>query len=199
MNFYITSVTSAEAGFFTKTPLFREVAKKLFLKITLLIFIFSFLSCTRTDDAGIKYAPSQIDRSAPEFKLSTITGKQVTLSYYKGRVVLIQFWATWCPTCRTTIIELGPIYEKYKDKGFDILAISIDTGQDVKNKLSAFAEQHGMTYQVLIGDRKVASRYGVHAIPTSFLIDKEGKIKGYYLGFQPDFSSELRRKIGELL
>jgi peroxiredoxin len=179
--------------------------KKLFFKgscgpvIISLIIAFFLSSCTKREDEGIKFESPEINTLAPDFTLSDINGKQVTLSAYRGRIVLIEFWVTWCPPCRDSIAELAPVYEKYKDKGFAILAISMDKGQDVEERLTAFAKEYSMSYPVLLGDKNIAFNYGVNGLPTSFLLNKEGKIEDYYIGYQPYYMGEISRKIEALL
>ncbi|MDH5201939.1 MAG: TlpA family protein disulfide reductase [Nitrospirota bacterium] len=196
----ITVILKSITGLPVRLFFSREKRDKyFFLTLLSIIIIFSFFSCTTKDNGGAKLESSHIGRTAPEFTLNNINGNPMSLSDFKGKVVLIQFWATWCPLCRNFIRDLGPVYEQYKGKGFHILAISVDTGQDIKNKIAAFAVQHNMNYHILLGDKKTASSYSVNGIPTSFLVDKEGRIRNYYLGYQPEFSKELNKNIEELL
>lgn len=200
MEFNITIIFRSITKLLIRLFLSRQKrAGKFFLTLFSFIVIFSFSSCTTKDDAGAKPESSQIGRTAPEFTLNNINGNPMSLSDFRGNVVLLQFWATWCPLCRNSIKDLGPVYEHYKGKGFHILAISLDTGQNVKDKITAFAVQHKMNYHILLGDKKTASSYSVNGIPTSFLVDKEGRIRSYYLGYQPEFAKELNKSIEELL
>lgn len=173
--------------------------RKLFLVIIPLILVFSFTSCTKKEgeEAEIKFAKT--GSIAPEFTLKDINDKNVSLSDYRGKVILIEFWATWCPPCRASIPELVTVYNKYRAKGFTILAISVDEGQDVQKKLVAFAKEFGMTYPVLLADRNATFQYGVNSIPHTFIVNKEGIIKNQYLGYQRGISETLSKEIEVLL
>ncbi|MEW6675678.1 MAG: TlpA disulfide reductase family protein [Nitrospirota bacterium] len=173
--------------------------RKLFLVIIPLILVFSFTSCKKGEDeeAEIKFAKT--GSAAPEFTLKDINNKNVSLSDYRGKVVVIEFWATWCPACRASIPELVTVYNKYMDKDFTILAISINEGQDVQKKLVAFAKEFGMTYPVLLADMNTTFQYGVNSIPHTFIVDKESIIKNQYLGYQQGISETLSKEIEGLL
>jgi peroxiredoxin len=133
------------------------------------------LGCTRTDDRS-----ASVSGDAPNFKLQDLSGKTVQLSDYKGKPVMLDFWATWCQPCRDTIPGIVKLHKDYAGKGLAILAISLDGGES--EDLKTFQKKHGMTYTVLIGNEDVASQYGVRTIPMMILIDKSGKIQKRYLG-----------------
>jgi peroxiredoxin len=118
------------------------------------------------------------------FVLSDMNGSKVSLSSYKGRVILINFWATWCGPCRVEIPSLVDIYSKYKDQGFVVLGVSVD---DPAEQLKPFATELKMNYPVLVGrDRDdFQSAFGnIWAIPTSFLIDRNGNVCRKIMGFK---------------
>lgn len=122
---------------------------------------------------------------APDFTLKDIDGKPYTLSNLRGSVVVINFWATWCAPCRVEIPDLSRIYTNYKDQDLVILGVSLDeAGTDQVRK---FAANYKMTYPVLHGTRTELARvnelYGpITAIPTTFIIDREGYIHTAFLG-----------------
>lgn len=113
----------------------------------------------------------------------------VNLSDYRGKVVIVDFWATWCPPCRKGIPDLIDIKKQFKNKDVEIIGISLDSftrGGDTKNDVVPFIKEYGINYPVLVGDINVAQQYGgVNSIPTSFVIDKEGYIVAYYQGLMP--------------
>ena len=113
----------------------------------------------------------------------------VNLSDFKGKVVIVDFWATWCPPCRKGIPDLIEIKKEFKDKNVEIIGISLDSftrGGATKNDVVPFINEYGINYPILIGDINVAQQYGgVNSIPTSFVIDKEGYILTYYQGLMP--------------
>ncbi len=110
----------------------------------------------------------------------------VNLSDYKGKVVILDFWATWCPPCRKGIPDLIEIKKELKDKGVEVIGISMDSftrGGATKNDVIPFIKDYGINYPILIGDPNVTQQYGgINSIPTSFVIDKEGYIVSYYQG-----------------
>jgi len=118
---------------------------------------------------------------APDFTLQDINGNEVTLSDFKGKVVILNFWATWCPPCRKEIPVFIELYKKYKDEGLVIIGISLD--REGKKVLIPFVKKFGINYPVLIGTQKVVDAYGgIRGIPTTFIIDKKGKIRKKHIG-----------------
>jgi len=115
----------------------------------------------------------------PDFEAKDLDGKPLSVSNYKGKVVLIDFWATWCGPCVNELPNVIKAYGKYHDKGFEIIGISLD---DSEPKLRSFLKDRNMTWvQYYDGSRwknKLAQKYGVQAIPATFLLDGEGKIIG---------------------
>lgn len=116
---------------------------------------------------------------APNFKAKAIDGSEIELAKMKGKVVLLDFWASWCGPCRQLTPKLKEFYEKYKDKGFEIVGISADESeQDAKE----YVEKEGIAWkQIFDGDSPTTAslryRYGVRGFPTTFLIDKKGTIR----------------------
>ena len=136
-----------------------------------------------------------IGGKAPEFELSTAAGKVVKLSDFKGKVVLIDFWASWCGPCRQENPHVIALYEKYKGKGFDVFGVSLD---DDKEAWLTALKKDGIPY-TQVSDLKgwessIAALYQVEAIPATFLLDKEGKIVAKGLR-----GEELEMKVAELL
>lgn len=123
-------------------------------------------------------------KPAPDFELPDVNGKKVRLSDFKGKVIILDFWATWCPPCRAEIPGFIELYNKYKDKGVVIIGISLDEG-GVKDVLP-FMKEFGINYHILIGNYKVTQDYGgIRGIPTTFVIDKKGNIRAKYVGYRP--------------
>ncbi len=134
-------------------------------------------------------------KSSLDFTLPTLSGENITLSKLKGKVVLLDFWATWCSPCRLAIPELKEIYEAYKEKGVLVLGI----GLDEKTALLKVQEELAINYPVLIGDEKVAKNYEIEAIPTLILLDRKGKIQLKKVGFSEEGMGEIKGKIEELI
>ncbi len=157
-----------------------------------------------TQNPHIKAFISQVQRMkglemgsiAPEIALKTPDDKIVTLSSYRGKYVLIDFWASWCGPCRRENPNVVRIYNKFKDKGFDILGVSLD--QD-KTSWTKAIEKDGLVWKhvsdLQYWNSVAAAAYGVQAIPAQFLVDKDGKLIAKFVGG----SDELEAKLTELL
>jgi len=124
------------------------------------------------------FAQPRVDSKAPEISLPTENGEIVNLSSLRGKVVLLDFWASWCRPCRMTNRQVQPIYKKYKDKGFEIYSVSVDGSKPAW--LSAVKQDNISWVHVI--DTKAANgnmltqTWNIRYIPSTFLIDKEGKI-----------------------
>ena len=130
---------------------------------------------------------------APDFSLKTSTGKTFKLSKLKGKLVVINFWATWCGPCRAEIPGFMDVYEKYKSKGLEIVGVSLDEGgwDDVK----PFLKEYSVPYPVVLGNAQVAEQYGnIESIPTTFIVDKDGNIVGRHIGYmkKEDFEKAIQ-------
>jgi len=118
--------------------------------------------------------------SVPDFTVTTIDGKKLSLSEYKGKVVLLDFWATWCTPCREEIPHFVEMQNQYGARGFQVIGISMD---DDDGPVKKFYEEFKMNYPVAVGDDKLAEKFGgVLGLPVNFLIDREGRIHAKYLG-----------------
>lgn len=127
-------------------------------------------------DSAIK-----VGAEAPDFALPNLRGKQIKLSDYKGKVVFLNFWATWCPPCRTEMPSMQKLYNKLGQKDFAIVAVALDKigGKGVK----PFIEKNNYTFPVLLDPSgSVATRYRVQSIPSTLIIDRQGKIVNLHIG-----------------
>jgi len=148
--------------------------------------------------AGGQGAEKLVNQKAPLFELPDLDGKKVSLADFKGKVVLLNFWATWCPPCRREIPDLVALHRMYRSQGFSVIGVVLSSGspQSVKK----FAKTYNINYPILMGDSKVVKRYGnFQAIPTSFLIDRKGIIRRHYLGArtQKDFEEDILELLSE--
>lgn len=122
----------------------------------------------------------KVGELAPDFTLTDLEGNSVTLSEYRGKVVFINFWATWCPPCRAEMPEIEAVYQEYKDKGVVVIGVDILEPEDVVRE---FVEQGGYSWIfVLDATGAVSDDYKITAIPTSFFIDREGVIQVVNIG-----------------
>jgi cytochrome c biogenesis protein CcmG/thiol:disulfide interchange protein DsbE len=127
--------------------------------------------------------------TAPDFSLKDISGKTVSLQDLRGKYVIIDFWATWCPPCLMSIPELVSLQRKYEEKGLVVIGISLDDPQKVDSRaLTQFRDQHRIGYPILRADDRVVRDYagsGGMSIPTMFFVDREGRIVEKLVGFAP--------------
>ena len=120
---------------------------------------------------------------APDFTLSDMRGNEVSLSDFKGNIVIINFWATWCGPCRFEIPDLIDLQEKYNG---DLVVLGVSLDYDGPSVVPQFAERLGISYPVLYGNGQVAHRYGgVTGIPTTFVIDRGLNVYKRYIGYRP--------------
>jgi peroxiredoxin len=137
-------------------------------------------SSTRSVDAASVKADKD-RKAAPDFTLKDADGKVVHLSDYRGKVVLLDFWATWCGPCKIEIPWFMDLERKDKDKGFEVLGVAMD--DEGWEAVKPFAMQLGINYRLVMGNDETAQMYGgVDALPTTFLIDRSGKVAAVHVG-----------------
>ncbi len=140
--------------------------------------------------------PMREGSTAPSFSVHTLRGEEVDLASLRGRVVLVNFWATWCPPCRLEIPGFQSVYEDYKDRGFTVVGLSTDQGGE--SDVRAFIQQHGISYPIAMAPRAVMREYGgIDLLPQSFLIDRKGKVRKMVTGVFSE--AVLRRSLDQLL
>ena len=136
---------------------------------------------------------------APDFVLSDLRGGKVGLAGMRGRAVLLEFWATWCPPCRESIPEMNEMHAKFGPRGLEVVGVAVDRGSDAPAVVGSFARENRIAYLALLDDGKTAEAYGVGSIPAIFLIDKEGKIVKRVNGFVPGMLGQLSQELEVLL
>ena len=147
--------------------------KKLFCSIAILSALLSG-SCANQAKSNQLHATTN-RKPAPEFTLTDSTGAKVKLSDYKGKVVLLNFWATWCGPCALEIPWFMEFEQQYKSKGFEVLGVSMD--DDGWSAVKPYVADHKVNYRVLLGNDTIAQLYGgLDSLPTSFVIDKAGRV-----------------------
>lgn len=138
----------------------------------------------------------KVSGSASDFTLKTLEDQEITLSALKGKVILLDFWATWCGPCRESIPHLIQIYKTYHDKGFEVIGMSMDKGG--AETVRHFVKSMDIPYPIIITPDDVARDYGVTGLPTTVLIDKEGKIREKMVGFSSTIAQQMVTKVEEL-
>ena len=148
---------------------------------------------------GFTAAPVQADSEikAPQFHLNRVdnTGS-VRLSDYRGKVIYLDFWASWCTPCRKSLPLLNELRNELHGKGFEVLAINLD---ESKEEALAFLEEIPVDYPTLYDDADTAAAYELRGMPTAYLIDTEGKLHSQHVGFHPRDMPEIRDEVLKLL
>jgi thiol-disulfide isomerase/thioredoxin len=135
-------------------------------------------------------------KAVPDFILKDLSQKKVKLTDFKGKVVILNFFATWCPPCRAEIPELNKLYRLNKDKGLVVIGVSLD--MDVAPQgLTNFVKDMKITYPILMGTTDLAEKYQVNGVPTTILINREGKAHTRYDGMVP--ASRFEKDLSNLL
>ncbi|MBI5632072.1 MAG: TlpA family protein disulfide reductase [Nitrospirae bacterium] len=173
----------------------------------LLLFIVLGLVATACSKKDSKSAESQsavgssaeLSTVAPDFTLKDLTGKNISLSDYKGRVILLEFWATWCPPCKASVPILVELKKKYEQRGFIVIGVSIDTDSDASDIVRQFSASYNINYPVVMADEMIQKKYNIISVPTSFLIGKDGKIVDIYKGYSEELDGKLSAQIEALL
>jgi peroxiredoxin len=138
-------------------------------------------------------APWEIDeimgKEAPNFTLRDLSGSEASLSSHRGKVVLINFWATWCKPCKNEMPSFNSLFNRFKDKGFIVLGISIDKS---KKPVQKFLNKIPVDFPILLdSDIVVAKAYKVYAYPTTFLVDRDGVLSEKFIGEKDWLHSEM--------
>lgn len=147
---------------------------------------------------AVRQAPPDMGSQAPDFQLIDLQGNWQALPDYRGKVLLLNFWATWCGPCRVEMPSMERVYQDLKDEGFAILAISSDPQGSIVTR--PFVAAQGLTFPILHdSDYQVSGSYGVRTLPMSFLIDRNGMLIQRVFGARDWNSAEARELIHGLL
>ena len=155
-------------------------------------------------EAGMPDQQPLLGQQAPNFTLVNLQGKRVSLADYRGKAVVVDFWATWCGPCRMEIPWLIQLNKKYASQGLTVLGVAtdpIDTGTGEthpRTEIAKFVKKHGMDYPILIADMKIANLYGgIDSIPTTFFINRSGKVVASTVGLAPrsDIEADIQKAL----
>jgi len=140
---------------------------------------------------------NQIGKKAAEFSLPAVNGETVALQSLRGKVVLLNFWATWCGPCRQELPELARVQEKFRQRGLAVVAVTVDN--EVEN-VRAFLKKYAIKLQTVWDKKKkVADAYLVEKMPSSYLIDRNGVVRFIHRGYTPEELKRIEAEIDELL
>lgn len=148
--------------------------KRLMMRTSILLIIVVAIGYTIYSSAFNENKVVKPGDAAPNFQLTTLDGKTVELSDYRGKGVFLNFWATYCPPCKEEMPYMDNLYKEFKDKGIEILAVNVGEPPLTAQK---FVERYDLSFPILMDEREeVYKAYGVKPIPSTFLIDKDGKV-----------------------
>ena len=156
--------------------------------------------CAKEFDADpVAFLPPKFPRPAPAMSISDLGGKALGSSL-KGKVVLLDFWATWCAPCQKSMPELQGLHDKYAGRGFAVVGVSIDEKEDADAKVKKFIRKKKITYPIAIDSKKSSlwEKYRVKAVPAAFLIDREGNIVAQWTGTPPK-AKEVEKELAVVL
>ncbi len=162
------------------------------LQVARLLAVAAFAVAAAGADAAV--TPSA---GAPDFTLPSLGGPNLRLQEQRGRVVMINFWASWCGPCRVEMPHLARLYEKYRGSGFTVLAVNID---ESPQKAASLATQLGMRFPVLLDtDKKVSRLYDLSTMPSTVLVDRDGRVRYVHRGYRDGYEETYDKQIRELL
>jgi len=145
----------------------------------LLVMIFALIiaGCSKGDSG------QSLTGGAPDFTLPAVDGSMVSMADYSGKVILVDFWATWCPPCKEMIPVLSKLHKRYSDRGLVILGISLD--RDGLEALGAYVHENMIPYKIVMADNKITKAFGgVSTIPTLYIVDRDGRLVRKLTGYQ---------------
>ena len=161
------------------------------IKTSILALLISVFATTSLASSGLE------GQVAPDFALKSATGENLRLSEYRGDVVMINFWATWCGPCRQEMPLLDELYSRYQRVGFNLLGVNID---DDSRRAMQMVEELGVNFPVLFDARKEVSKlYEVEAMPVTVIVDRRGTVRYVHHGYKPGYEEKYLDQIRSLL
>lgn len=134
---------------------------------------------------------------APDFTTEDAAGNRVDSSSFRGKLVLLNFWATWCPPCRLEMPDMERLYQEFRDKGLEVVAVNFMESPEL---VKGFAEERKLTYPMLLdAEAEIAGQYGVMRLPESVLIGRKGEVIAKAIGFKEWYKDDLRQLVADLL
>lgn len=162
------------------------------LSLVAIALLLATAGCVRPSEEPVNLKAVGERKTAPLFSLKDSNGATVTLADYKGKVVLLNFWATWCGPCKMEIPWFIEFEQNYKNRDFAVLGISFD--DDGWKSVRPYMEKYKINYRMMVGDQVVAEQYGgIDSLPTSFLIDRQGRVAASHIGLvgKRDYQNEI--------
>ena len=143
---------------------------------------------------------ASINNNAPAFSLNNLKGEEVALSQFEGKVVFVNFWATWCPPCKIEFPELNQLAEDFQGKDFHLLAVNIDDDRRKVEKYLKKMKMESPAMEILLDpESEVVESYNAEAMPSTFVMDQKGIIRYIHVGFAPEDPATWREELNSLL
>ncbi len=137
------------------------------------------------------------NQPAPDFTLKSMEGSNLRLSEYRGQVVMLNFWASWCGPCRQEMPLLDEIYQRYSKAGFVLFGVNVENNIELVQQT---LQDIPVTFPVLLDDEgKVSKLYDISAMPSTYLIDRNGQMRYLHKGYKPGYENDYRKQIRELI
>jgi peroxiredoxin len=172
----------------------KYLKKKTIIAIAICWTILLMISCEKKQYVIVKEGGA-----APAFALKGLDGKTVSLSDFRGKVVVLDFWATWCHSCKETSQELQLLHEKADDSRVVVLGVSMDIGGSAVQQVKDFMAEYKLSYPMLMGNDAVKKSYAVTRIPVTYLLNKDHIIIKTYVGAVPEMGEKISEQIKKLL
>ena len=161
-------------------------------------FIVSFILSISMVIGGISFThASELSGKAPNFTLKSLGGKNLKLSEFRGQVVMLNFWASWCAPCRQEMPLLEDLYKKYKSLGFTLLGVNVE--QD-SSKAATLLRSIKVSFPILFDNKNTVSKlFHVAAMPTTVIVDRDGHLRYLHQGYKPGYELEYQKEVRALL
>lgn len=171
-----------------------------FIAIAVSLILVFIPSCKKKESTINKEVSlPAVGNRAPSFMLKDVRGNNVSLSDFKGKVVVMDFWATWCSWCKETTEELEKLHNNYKDRDVVFLGISMDSGNNAQQKVKDFTKKYNLTYLMLIDNGSASKSYEVNKLPITYILDRDHIIKQIYPGYLPVLGERITETIEKSL
>ncbi len=178
----------------------RTFASACFIAIAVSLLLVFVPSCKKKEATSNKELTiPAVGNRAPSFMLKDVRGNNVSLPDFKGKIVVMDFWTTWCSWCKETTQEMEKLHNNYKDRDVVFLGISMDSGSNAQQKVKDFARKYDLTYLMLIDNGSASKSYQVNKLPTTYILDKDHIIKQIYPGYLPALGEKIAETIEKSL
>ena len=165
--------------------------------LALLLILAGITASADPNGVRANLLPANSRKPAPEFALTDSSGETISVRNYRGKVLLLDFWATWCHGCKQEIPWFSEFHRKYASKGLNVVGLSMDS--DGWKSVRPFLKSANVPYRIIVGDDAIAKKYGIESMPDTFLIDRDGRIAATYFGLvdQSDIEANIQTMLSQ--